>query len=75
MKTAIKKRLKNKVFWIALVAMVIQILALLGITGEKLSIINALMIAAINVAIALGIIIDPTTPGISDELKDKEIKK
>lgn len=75
MKTAIKKRMKNKVFWIAVVAMVIQILAFLGITGEKLSIIHGLMIAVINVAIALGIIIDPTTPGISDKLKDKEIKK
>ena len=75
MKTAIKKRMNNKVFWIAVVAMVIQILAFLGISGEKLSIINGLMIAIMNVAIALGIIIDPTTPGISDELKDKEIKK
>lgn len=75
MKTAIKKRMKNKIFWIAVVAMVIQILAFFGITGEKLSLINGLMIAAINVAIALGIIIDPTTPGISDELKDKEIQK
>ena len=66
-----KKRLKNRTFVISLVtavlALVYEILALAGVTpkiGQDDAATVAVMI--VNVLSVLGIVVDPTTPGISD---------
>ena len=66
-----KVRFKNKAFLITFLPMVLafiyQILALLGITpavaqGE----VEAVVMAAVNLLAMVGIVVDPTTSGVSD---------
>ena len=66
-----KQRLKNRTFVIsfvtAVLALVYEILALAGVTpkiGQDDAATVAVMI--VNILSVLGIVVDPTTPGISD---------
>ena len=66
-----KQRLKNRTFVIsfvtAVLALVYEILALVGVTpkiGQDDAATIAVMI--VNILSVLGIVVDPTTPGISD---------
>lgn len=62
----IKKRLQNKAFWVALAAFI-------ALMGKTLNLFNApdnynqLVDMFLGLLTMLGIIIDPTTPGISDK--------
>lgn len=66
-----KARLKNKAFIVsmvtALVALVYQILGLFGIVPgiSEAAIIKAIMLL-VNMLACLGILVDPTTEGVSD---------
>lgn len=71
-----KIRLKNKTFWLAIIpALVVAIQAVggvfdlsidLGHTGDKLlEVVNAVFV----VLAILGIVVDPTTTGLSDSTK------
>lgn len=62
----IKKRLQNKAFWVALAAFI----ALMGKTFNLFQVpdnYNELVNMFLGLLIMLGIIVDPTTPGIKDE--------
>lgn len=66
-----KQRLKNRTFVIsfvtAVLALIYEILALAGVTpkiGQDDAATIAVMI--VNILSVLGIVVDPTTPGISD---------
>ena len=66
-----KVRLRNKAFLCTFVPMVLaliyQILAALGITPSVAeSEIEALLMAIINVLALVGVVVDPTTSGVSD---------
>lgn len=73
MKINWKVRIKNKMFWLALVPAVLVLISAVGSVfgynwdfsafGEKL---NAVIIAAFTVLAILGIVADPTTKGVSD---------
>ena len=68
-----KKRIKNKVFWITLIPAVILMLQvgleLFGIVEDftwlsdrLINVVNA----AFGVLVVLGVVVDPTTPGVKD---------
>ena len=68
-----KKRIKNKVFWITLIPAVILMLQvgleLFGIVEDftwlsdrLIKVVNA----AFGVLVVLGVVVDPTTPGVKD---------
>lgn len=67
----IKQRLKNKTFvvsmLVAIIAFVYQILGIIGITVPitQDNITQVIMII-VNLLVGLGILVDPTTVGISD---------
>lgn len=64
----ILKRLKNKTFLVAFAAWILTALQLFGVgidAGEY----NTLVYGAINLAVLLGIVIDPTTDGIKDKVE------
>lgn len=68
-----KVRIKNKMFWLTLIpAMVLLIQATAGVMGYTLDL-NAIgdkLIIVVNtlftVLTILGVVVDPTTPGIND---------
>lgn len=70
-----KKRAKNKAFWVSLIAAVVpfiyQILGLIGVVAP-ISSSEVIKVAGIvlNLLVAAGVLMDPTTPGV----KDKEVK-
>lgn len=62
----LKKRAKNKAFWVS----VFSLIALIGQTFEIYTIPENLydtINAILTTLVGLGILIDPTTPGISDK--------
>lgn len=66
-----KARLKNPIFWLtALSALIMFVYTLLGLFGEVPAIFQSTVMNVIAVVIsalaALGVIIDPTTSGLSD---------
>ncbi|EKQ56604.1 MULTISPECIES: phage holin [unclassified Clostridium] len=64
----IKARLKNKAFWVAMasaLALLIQQLGLNIIPGNFSEIVNTVL----TILTMLGILVDPSTPGISDQNK------
>ena len=82
MKINWKVRIKNKVFWLALVPAVLLLIqvvaAVFGIDlnldalGDKLlAVVNALF----AVLTILGVVTDPTTPGVSDSKQAMEYDK
>lgn len=68
----LKKRAKNKAFWVSLIAAIVpfiyQILGLFGVVAPISSseVIKATGIV-LNLLVAAGILIDPTTPGVKDK--------
>ena len=73
----LKIRLKNKTFVVtmavAIIAFIYQILAILGVTppvaeGE----VTELVMIVVNILVGLGILVDPTTEGITDQTKEVE---
>ena len=68
-----KVRIKNKLFWLALIPAVLVLIRSvaavagydvdLSIVGEKLS---AVVEAVFGLLIVLGVVVDPTTQGVSD---------
>lgn len=71
MKINLKARLKNKAFLVSVIALAVSlvyhVLALFGVTpshGE--SEITEILGMAVNILAVLGVVIDPTTEGISD---------
>jgi phi LC3 family holin len=71
----LKKRAKNKAFWVSLIAAIVPfIYQILGLFGVVAPISSSEVIKAtglvLNILVAAGVLIDPTTPGV----KDKEAK-
>ncbi len=71
MKINIKERLKNKVFLLAAIALIISLVyQLLGMFGVVPRIsedeIVGLVTMAVNILAFLGVLVDPTTKGMSD---------
>ena len=61
-------RFKNKAFWIALASSIILLAQQLGSTflpDNSMEIVNTLL----SIFVLLGVIVDPTTPGITDSKK------
>lgn len=68
-----KERVRNKMFWLALipaVLLLVQVCAApfgyqwdFALLNEQLA---AIINAAFSVLVILGIVVDPTTPGVSD---------
>lgn len=75
-----KIRLRNKSFWIACIGLIVLILQYAQgfiSTDFNVPMIEKIMNAAVICAVAMGVIVDPTTPNISDSeqvLKKKEEK-
>ena len=72
-----KTRLKNKTFWLSLIPAVLlldqQVAALFGVTldlSPLQSQLTALAGTVFSILALLGIVADPTTPGITDGKKD-----
>ena len=66
-----KNRLKNKTFIItmavAIIAFIYQLLAIFGVTAPITeSEITELVMLVVNILVGLGILVDPTTEGITD---------
>lgn len=68
----LKKRAKNKAFWVSLVAAIVpfiyQILGLFGVVAP-ISSSEVIKVTGIvlNLLVAAGVLIDPTTPGVKDK--------
>lgn len=68
----LKKRAKNKAFWVSLIAAVVpfvyQILGLIGVVAP-ISSSEVIKVTGIvlNLLVATGILMDPTTPGVKDK--------
>ncbi len=74
MKINWKERLKNKAFVVTMATMIIafvyQLLALFGVVPQisKDAVMSVIMIV-VNILAALGILVDPTTEGLSDSAR------
>ena len=58
-------RFRNKAFWISLASAVILLVQQLGLDifpNNAMEIVNTLL----SIFVILGVVVDPTTPGISD---------
>lgn len=69
-----KNRLKNKAFWAACVGLVVLILQYIQsyLTFDlNISVIEKILTAIVLCAVTLGILIDPTTPGVKDSDTNK----
>ena len=60
----LKKRAKNKVFWVSLISLVIILLKQLGV--ELPFDLGAISDTILSILVLMGIIVDPTTQGITD---------
>lgn len=77
-----KVRIKNKMFWLTLIpAIVLLIQAVAGVMGYTLDLneIGDKLIVVVNALFAvltiLGIVVDPTTPGVGDSNRALGYKK
>lgn len=64
-----KNRWRNKAMWVVLVTHVLAVLEMTGLADvvpASLDDIKAVLFAVIEVLTILGILMDPTTPGVSD---------
>ena len=67
-----KKRIRNKSFWVSMIAAIVpfiyQVLGICGVVAPVSSsdVVNVLGLV-LNILAAGGILIDPTTPGITDK--------
>ena len=67
----IKKRLKNKTFIVtmavAIIAFIYQLLAIFGVApAVAQDEVTELVMLVVNILVGLGILVDPSTPGITD---------
>ena len=67
----IKKRLKNKTFIVtmavAIIAFIYQILGIIGVVPTVAQDqVTELVMLVVNILVGLGVLVDPTTPGITD---------
>lgn len=67
----IKQRLKNKTFvvsmLVAIIAFIYQILGIIGVTAPiTQDEVTQVVMIIVNLLVGLGILVDPTTAGISD---------
>lgn len=65
-----KNRLRNKTFWIALTSAIVLLTQQLGLDifpQNIAEIVNTIL----SIFVILGIVIDPSTPGIKDKREDK----
>lgn len=68
----LKKRAKNKAFWVSLIAAIVpfvyQILGLVGVVAP-ISSSEVIKVTGIvlNLLVAAGVLMDPTTPGVKDK--------
>lgn len=75
----IKKRLKNKTFIVtmavAVIAFIYQILGIIGVVApmSQDEVVSIVMVI-VNLLVGLGILVDPTTGGITDGEKQNEQK-
>jgi phi LC3 family holin len=60
-----KERLRNKAFWTALIAFTVMVAKQFNLFDVPDNI-NTIVDAGLGLLIMLGIIIDPTTPGVKD---------
>lgn len=65
----LKARLRNKAFWVGLISTSIMLAQQLGIHVVPEAI-NALADAILGIGIVLGIIVDTSTPGITDKAEE-----
>lgn len=75
----IKKRLKNKTFIVtmavAIIAFIYQILAIFNVVPTVAQDqVTELVMLVVNILVGLGVLVDPTTPGITDGEKQNEQK-
>lgn len=75
----IKKRLKNKTFIVtmavAVIAFIYQILAIFNVVPTVAQDqVTELVMLVVNILVGLGVLVDPTTPGITDGEKQNEQK-
>ncbi|WP_160693370.1 phage holin [Clostridium sp. C2-6-12] len=67
-----KARIRNKTFWVSLVGAVVLLIQQLGfkdlIPSNYADIVNSVL----SILVMLGIVIDPSTKGISDTIENKE---
>lgn len=67
-----KSRLTNKTFWVSLISAVVLLIQQLGfkdlIPSNYADIVNSIL----SILVMLGIIVDPSTSGISDSIVNKE---
>ena len=75
----IKKRLKNKTFIVtmavAIIAFIYQILGILNVVPTVAQDqVTELVMLVVNILVGLGILVDPTTGGITDGEKQNEQK-
>lgn len=68
----LKKRAKNKAFWVSLIAAVVPfVYQILGLVGVVAPISSSEVIKAtglvLNILVAAGVLMDPTTPGVKDK--------
>lgn len=64
-----KKRFKNKAFWVSLCSAVLLLAQQMGLDifpKNAMDIVNTILL----IATIMGVVIDPTTPGISDKTED-----
>lgn len=67
----LKSRAKNKPFWLgvfSLIAMIGQVFGIYTIPEEYYGIVNT----ALSLLVGMGVLVDPTTPGIADQQKNIE---
>ncbi len=67
MKIDIKARLRNKWFWVSFISLVVILLEQLGITLPFD--LNAISGTILSIAVLLGIVVDTSSDGLSDKLK------
>lgn len=63
-------RIRNKAFWVsalALIVLIVKTFNLFEVPADWEITINV----ALGLLVAMGVIIDPTTPGITDKAKEK----
>lgn len=73
MKIDIKARLRNKWFWVSFISLVVILLEQLGIVLPFD--LNAISGTILSMAVLLGIVIDTSSDGLSDKLKQPKEKE
>ncbi len=71
-----KTRFTNKYFWMGVIPLVLllvtQVLAMFGVVVDLIPLQEQLLLIVATVFGIVGVIVDPTTSGISDKTEDTE---